>query len=47
MGSYSNHGNQKSHLRRNMKVQIVKPPFDYYSSDDHTTDSREEMESLN
>ena len=38
---------EKSHLRRNMKVQIEEPPLDYYSSDDHFTDSEEESDSLN
>ena len=41
-GSYSSQGNQKSHLRRNTKVQIEEPQLDYYSSDDHSTDSGEE-----
>ena len=29
-----------------MKVQIDEPPLDYYSSDDHSTESGEELESL-
>ena len=29
-----------------MKVQIEEPPLDYYSSDDNSTDSEEESESL-
>ena len=32
---------------RNMKVQIDDPPMDYYSLDDHSTDSEEELEYLN
>ena len=29
------------------KVQIKKPPLDYYNLDDNSTDSGEELESLN
>ena len=42
LGSYSNQGNQWSHLRRNMKDKIEEQPSDYYSSDDHSTDLGEE-----
>ena len=40
-------GNQKSHTKWNMKVQIEEPPLDYYSSDDNSNDSGEESQSLN
>ena len=45
--SYSNQETQKSHLRRNRKVHIEEHPSDYYSSEDNSTDSGEESESLN
>ena len=45
LGSYSSQRSQKSHQRRNMKVQIEEPSSDFYSSDDHSTDSGEDSES--
>ena len=47
LGSYCNLRTWKSHLKRNMKVQIEEPPSDYYSSDDNSTNSGEESVSLN
>ena len=43
-GSYSNQGNQKPNLRRNIKVQIDELPLLQFI---HSTDLGEESESLN
>ena len=38
---------RRSHPKTNMKVKTDDPHTDYYSSDDHSSDSREESDPLN
>ena len=38
---------RRPHPKENMKVKIEDPETDYYSSNDHSSDSREESDHLN
>ena len=45
--SHSNRSQSKPHHKKNTRVKIEEPHTDYYSSDNHSSDSGEEMDHLN
>ena len=45
--SYSSRVRRRPHPKKNMKVKIEDPHTDYNNSDDHSSDSREELDPLN
>ena len=45
--SHSSRSQGKPHLKKNPGVKVEDPPMEYYSSDEHSTDSGEEVSHLN
>ena len=45
--SHSRRSQAKTHTKRNSRVTIDDPQMDYYSLDDHSSDSEEDSDHLN